>query len=43
MTTTGIVVQTGRRFVGTATRSAVLEHGLYRYSCGSRGGTLLVR
>jgi hypothetical protein len=41
--TSGIVLRTGRKFVGTATRSATLEAGSYYYSCGQRSGLLRVR
>ena len=41
--TSGIGVHTGRKFVGTVTRSATLEAGSYYYSCGKRSGQLRVR
>jgi hypothetical protein len=43
MTTAGVVLRTGRRYVGTVTRYAVLAPGSYGYACGARSGRLLVR
>lgn len=43
LTTAGIVLRTGRRFVGTIARSVKLDPGPYYYECGSHSGRLLVR
>ena len=41
--TAGVVLKTGRKFVGNVTRSATLEAGSYYYSCGKWSGQLRVR
>jgi hypothetical protein len=42
-TTAGVLIQTGKRFVGTVTRSVELAPGTYGYLCGRKTGRLQVR